>query len=207
MLQASQSARIKRNDENKTGVRCGWSPWILIAVQLLSQLYFWPVYSGPTQNTHATERDLNIPKVARPNFCCQYIHIEALAFPHHYQKSFFYTTKCKIFEEFDLKAGRPQTEWDLNKHIKSASNLWGKECLWFTTLVPTRGYSLSHAGAAFLSRQNYLASDGWYSRWEPAPNAAWSGKKAGIDQLITAGETVLTSRSSAVYLWCAIKQD
>ena len=97
MLQASQSARIKRNDENKTGVHCGWSPWILIAVQLLSQLYFWPVYSGPTQNTHATERDLNIPKVARPNFCCQYIHIEALAFPHHYQKSFSCAAKCNIF--------------------------------------------------------------------------------------------------------------
>ena len=150
MLQASQSARIKRNDENKTGVRCGWSPWILIAVQLLSQLYFWPVYSGPTQNTHATERDLNIPKVARPNFFWQYIHIEALAFPHHYQKSFSYATKCKIFGKFDLKVGRPWPEWDLNNHIKFWSNLCNKGCYWSTTLVPTRGYSLSHAGAAFL---------------------------------------------------------
>ena len=138
-LQPSQSARIKRNDETKTGVHCGRSPWILIAVQLLSQLYFWPVFSGPTQHTHATERDLNISKVARPDFYWQYVHIEALASPHHYQKSFSYATKCKMFEEFDLKAGHPQTEWDLNKHIKSASNLWGKECFWSTAVVPTRG--------------------------------------------------------------------
>ena len=126
-LQASQSARIKRNDETKTGVHCGRSPWILIAVQLLPQLHFWPIYSGLTQKTHATEWDLNIPTVARPNFYWQYIHIEALAFPHHYQKSFSYVTKCKMFGKFDLKAVGPLPEWHLINHIKSWGNWWGKE--------------------------------------------------------------------------------
>ena len=81
MLQASQSARIKRNDENKTGVRCGWSPWILIAVQLLSQLYFDLYIQVPLRTPMLLRETWIFPKWQDQTFVVNTFRLKPLHFP------------------------------------------------------------------------------------------------------------------------------
>ena len=145
-------SQLESREMMKTKLVCAVDdpPEYLLLFNFCHNLIFDLYIQVPLRTPMLLRETWIFPKWQDQTFVVNTFILKPLHFPTIIRRVFPMPLSVKIFGKFDLKAGRPQPEWDLNKHIKPGSNWWGKECSWFTTFVPTQGYSLSHAGAAFL---------------------------------------------------------